>query len=113
MKQNDFKDRDEQAAWELLGRHKPIEPSFGFTERTLRRLAESPVETRPWFRQPAFRWALLGATAVALTVGGWVGYQRIQQSRRVQIYVKAQQADYLEDYDVIAFLDQLNGENAL
>jgi hypothetical protein len=118
MTGKEFNDRDEQAAWELLGRHKGIEPSFGFVERTLRRLDEPTPVTRPVFWQPVLRWALAATVVVALGVGGWTGWQRKQQSdqvsaTRVETYATAQQGDYLEDLDVIASLDQLNGEQEL
>ena len=100
MTGKEFNDRDEQAAWELLGRHKGIEPSFGFVERTLRRLDEPAPVARPVFWQPVLHWALAAAVVVVLGVGGWTGWQR-------------KQADYLEDFDVIASLDELNGEHQL
>ena len=112
MTEREFNDRDEQAAWELLGRHRGIEPSFGFVERTLRRLDE-PQVIRTWFWQPAFRWAALAATVMVLGVGAWVGRERIIEQRRAEIYARVQQADYLEDFDVIASLDQNNGSNEL
>lgn len=118
MTGKDSNDRDEQAAWELLGRHKGIEPSFGFAERTLRRLDEPAPVTRPVFWQPVLHWALAATVVVALGVGGWAGWQHKQQSdqvaaARVETYVTAQQTDYLEDFDVIAALDELNGKGKL
>jgi predicted anti-sigma-YlaC factor YlaD len=100
-------------AWTTLERHAGIEPSFGFVERTLRRLAEPQVAVHAWFWRPAFRWAALAATVVVLGVGAWVGRERIIEQRRAEIYARVQQADYLEDFDVIANLDQLNGGNQL
>ena len=58
-------------AWEVLERQPGIEPSFGFVERTLRRLEERPAAGRSWFWQPTVRWATLAAV-VALSAGGWV-----------------------------------------
>jgi len=118
MTGKEFNDRDEQAAWELLGRHKGIEPSFGFAERTLRRLDEPAPVPRPVFWLPALRWALAAAVVVALGAGGWTRWQQKQQSdqvaaARAETYATAQQADYLEDFDVIASLDELNGEHKL
>jgi cytochrome c-type biogenesis protein CcmH/NrfG len=118
MTGKEFNDRDEQAAWELLGRHKAVEPSFGFVERTMRRLDEPTPVARPVFWQPVLHWALAATVVVALGVGGWTGWQCKQQSDRVaaaraETYATAQQADYLEDFDVIASLDQLNGEHKL
>jgi predicted anti-sigma-YlaC factor YlaD len=94
-------------AWATLERHVGIEPSFGFVERTLRRLAEQPV-ARKWFLQPGFRWATLVASVFVLGVCAWVGHERLVEQRRVEIYTSIRQADYLEDFDVIASLDQLN-----
>ena len=99
-------------AWAALEQHAGIDPSFGFVERTLRRLDEPPV-SRVWFWQPAFRWAALTATMVVFGVGAWVGHERLAEQRRADVYARVQQADYLEDFDVIASLDQLNGGNKL
>ena len=100
-------------AWEVLERRTGIKPSFGFVERTLRRLAEPQIAVRAWFWRPAFRWAALTATVVVLGMGAWVGRERIIEQRRAEIYARVQQADYLEDFDVIAYLDQSNGSNKL
>jgi len=100
-------------AWEVIERQPGIEPSFGFVERTLRRLDEPPAVGRSWFWQPAVRWATLGAAVVALSVFGWVGRERMQERRRAELYAHVQQADYLEDFDVIANLDQIKGGNQL
>jgi cytochrome c-type biogenesis protein CcmH/NrfG len=118
VNEEDFKDRDERAVWELIGRHKGIEPSFGFVERTLRLLDQPETTARPVWWSPALRWAMAGAVVVALGVGSWTGWQRKQQAdrvaaARVETYVTAQQTDYLEDFDVIASLDQLNGKGTL
>src|SRR5579859_5810669 len=101
--------------WQLLGRVKAIEPSFGFAERTLRRLAEpEEAAVRQWFWQPSLRWIALAATAIAVIVGGWIGHGRmLDQKHAAEVYARAQQADYLEDYDVIASLDKLKGDNHL
>lgn len=100
-------------SWEALARHESIEPSFGFAERTVRRLSEATTVSRPWFWQPVVRWATLVVALAALGVGGWLIRQHILDARRAQLYSEVQRGDYLEDYDVIAFLDQLNGENKL
>lgn len=97
--------------WQTVGRMKSIEPSTGFAERTLRRLDEAPA-TEPavsalWW--PAWRWAALACLIVGLSTAGWVGWYRAQTARRAAIYAQVQQADYLEDFDVIASLDQLSG----
>lgn len=99
-------------AWTTLEHHAGIEPSFGFVERTLRRLAEPPVVHR-WFWQPGFRWATLAASVFVLGVSAWVGHERLVAQRRAEIYAGVRHADYLEDFDVIASLDQLNGGNKL
>ena len=99
--------------WEMIGRQPGIEPSFGFVERTLRRLDEQPTVDRSWFWQPSVRWVTLAAAVVALSVGGWVERERMQERRRAELYAHVQQADYLEDFDVIANLDQIEGGNHL
>jgi hypothetical protein len=104
VKPNGFNDRDEQAAWELLGRHQSIEPSFGFAERTLRRLAELP-EKPIWWRLPVVRWASGLSVAFVLAIS-LMHCQQVRDARRADVYAIAQQ-DALEDYDVIANLDQL------
>lgn len=100
-------------AWQTLERDKGIEPSFGFVERTLRRLNEPQAVGFPRFWRPSLRWVVLGTAVVALAVSAWVGHERLIERRRAEIYARAQQADYLEDYDVIANLDQLKGDNHL
>jgi predicted anti-sigma-YlaC factor YlaD len=108
-----FEWRAYAGAWEVLEHQSGIEPSFGFVERTLRRLDERPVVGRSWFWQPSVRWATLAAAVVALSVGGWVERGRMQERRRAELYAHMQQADYLEDFDVIANLDQIEGGSHL
>ena len=113
VKQDDFNDRDEQAAWEVLGRHQSIEPSFGFVERTLRRMEETLAGPRPRFwHLPAVRWAMVVSFMVVLGVGGWLTWQNVQANRRAEVYSRLQQ-DRLEDFDVIASLNQLDEGNKL
>ena len=100
-------------AWEVIERQPGIEPSFGFVERTLWRLDERPAVGRSWFWQPTVRWATLAAAVVTLSVGGWVERERRQERRHAEVYAQVQQADYLEDFDVIANLDQIEGGNHL
>jgi hypothetical protein len=100
-------------AWEVIERQPGIEPSFGFVERTLRRLEERPAVGRLWFWQPAVRRLTFAAAVVALSVGGWVEREQMQERRRAELYAHVQQADYLEDFDVIANLDQIGGGNHL
>lgn len=101
------------SAWEAIGHQPGIEPSFGFVERTLRRLDEQPAAGRSWFWQPAVRWVTLTAAVVALSVGGWMEHGRMQERKRAELYTRVQQADYLEDFDVIANLDKIEGDNHL
>jgi hypothetical protein len=108
---NHIEDADERAAWELLGRHEGLEPSFGFAQRTLRRLHEPPAAQRRSWQLPVFRWAAALSFVVILSVSGWTAYQRVQL-RRAETYAWAHE-DKLEDFDVIASLDQLNGERKL
>jgi len=113
MTEKEFNDRDEQAAWELLGRHQSIEPSFGFVERTLRRLGETLVAPQRRFRHlPAFRWAMAASVAVALSFGASLSWQRVQANRHAEVYAHVGQ-DTLDDFDVIASLDQIDGGNKL
>ncbi|MGA2137934.1 MAG: zf-HC2 domain-containing protein [Verrucomicrobiia bacterium] len=100
-------------AWQALDRDEGIEPSFGFAERTLRRLNEPQVAVRWWVWRPSLRWVALAATVVVLGVGGWVEHERTVARKTAETYVRIQQADYLEDFDVIANLDQLKGNNQL
>ncbi len=95
---------DDDKLWELLGRHQAAAPSTGFAERTVRRLHAEPV--RSWYALPVWRWVMIGATAVVLVAGFGV-YRRAENIRRAEFYASTHQADYLEDYDVIASLDVL------
>jgi anti-sigma-K factor RskA len=126
VKNDEFNDRDEQAAWELLGRHQSVGPSFGFAERTLRRLREKParpasVLTAVW--QPAWRIAAAAVIAVA-GVALWFQFRPATRPAgdgarailivepEIETYAKVQNADYLEDFDVIASLDQLDAKGS-
>jgi hypothetical protein len=109
MNRNEFDDQDAQDAWELLGQHRGIEPSFGFAQRTLRRLHETP--TRRFWQLPVFRWATVLSCAIVVAVGGLVIRHRAEVRRNAEIYAAHQ--DRLEDYDVIAALDQLEGNSQL
>jgi predicted anti-sigma-YlaC factor YlaD len=99
------------SAWQVLARDEGIEPSFGFAERTLRRLNEPRVDIRQWWWRPSIRWATLATTVVALAVTARVGHERMLNKRHAELYARVQQGEYLEDYDVIANLDQLKGGN--
>ena len=100
-------------AWQVLDRDEGIEPSFGFAERTLRRLNEPQVALRQWVWRPSLRWVALAAMVVTLAVGAWIGRERMSGRKSAEVYARIQQADYLEDFDVIANLDQLKGDNQL
>ena len=95
------------AAWQTLALDKGIEPSFGFAERTLRQLNEPAVHEQPWWWRPSIRWATLATAGVALAITTWVGHERVLDRKQAEVYARVQEADYLEDYDVIANLDQL------
>ena len=99
-----FEDKDEQAAWELIGRHRSIEPSFGFVERTLRRLDEAPPRLA-WWRLPMARWAA-GMCVAFIIATGAIHWRVTRAAQRAELYAVAQQ-DALEDFDVIDNLDQL------
>lgn len=100
------------ATWQVLERHRDVEPSFGFAERTLRRLDETPAPTWSWWPMPA-RWATLTVAVVALGIAGLTGARRWQADRQAKIYAEMHQADYLEDFDVIEHLDQLGAEDEI
>ena len=99
--------------WQALARDKGIEPSFGFAERTLRRLTEQPIVVRPWWWRPPIRYAALATTVIVVALAIWVGHERTVGRNRAKIYAQVQEGDYLEDYDVIANLDQLKGGGRL
>jgi predicted anti-sigma-YlaC factor YlaD len=98
--------RAQAGLWAALGAEKGVEPSFGFVERTLRRLDE-PVAAPAGWRLPVWRWAAAACLLVAAT-SGWLAWHHVQRARQAEVYAWAQQ-DRLEDFDVIASLDQLNG----
>ena len=99
------------SVWQALALQKGIEPSFGFAERTLRRLTEQPVFVHPWWWwRPSIRsirLATLATTVVVVALSTWVWHERSVERKRAEIYARVQEGDYLEDYDVIANLDQL------
>jgi len=98
-------------AWQVLAHDEGIEPSFGFAERTLRRLNEPRVSPHPWWWRPSIRWATLATSVAALAVTAWVGHERMLDRKHAELYAHVQEGDYLEDYDVIANLNQLKGGN--
>lgn len=100
------------AVWQTLERLEPVEPSFGFAQRTLRRLEEPATETRPVFwRLPVFRLATLACLVAVISLGGWLRWKDVQDARRAEVFALTQ--DRLEDFDVIVALDQISGENQL
>jgi len=107
MTPQDFNDKDEQAAWELIGRQKSIEPSFGFAQRTVRRLHEAPA--RRFWELPVVRWAT--ALSLLMIVAGGLTYRHVARQRSADLALVPQET--LEDYDVIAALDQLDGGGKL
>jgi len=111
MNQPSQRPSDDDKVWELLGRHQSIEPSVGFADRTMRRLTAEPPKPA-WSWLPALRWAGVGLAALAVVVTLGIG-QHARDTRRAELYVQTHQADYLDDFDVIAALDQLAGENQL
>ena len=100
-------------AWQALARQQVRAPSFGFVERTVRQLDQAPAAAPSWWRRPVWRWAMAGAAALALGVSGWGVRQHRLDVRRAEIYAHVQHGDFLEDYDVIASLDRLDGGNQL
>ena len=57
--------------------------------------------------------AAAAGLAIALGVGGWARWQAVQSAQRAEIYAAAVMQDQLEDFDVIASLDFLNGGSQL
>jgi len=93
------------AMWQVLTRPESIEPSFGFVERTLRRLNEEPARTRAWYQLPFWRWSLAGGFAALLLAAGVLIWQRAEARRAGELYAAVSQTDLVEDFDVIATLD--------
>jgi predicted anti-sigma-YlaC factor YlaD len=107
--------REYAGVWATVARHVAAEPSVGFAERTLRRLDEptaAPERASQWLA-PLWRWALATSLVVMLGGAGWLGWERTHARRaekQTEAYVMASQ-DRLDDFDVIASLHLLNGEN--
>ena len=96
--------------WEVVSRQPSVAPSFGFAQRTLRRLHEQ-VERRFW-QLPVFRWATALSLLAIVSVTGVMTYRQVENSKRVAAYAAARH-DRLDDFDVIAALDSLEGETEL
>lgn len=107
--------REYAGLWQALEQPPAVEPSFGFVERTMRRLADEGATKQSvwsWLPAPA-RWAAGAAVVALLAAGGWFVQQRIESAQRAKLYSEIRQADYLEDYDVIECLDELPGGKQL
>jgi predicted anti-sigma-YlaC factor YlaD len=101
------------AAWTTLAHQRVPEPSFGFAERTLRRLTENPPrQLRGWWT-PGIRWALLGAAAVALGITLWLQERSFEAEQRVELYSAINASEPIDDLDVIAYLHELEGGSSL
>ena len=96
--------------WDVVGRQASVAPSFGFAERTLRRL-HAPAEPRFW-QLPIFRWATALSLLALISVTGLLAHRQAESDRRVAAYAAAQH-DRLDDFDVIVALDSLVGETDL
>ena len=99
-----------RAVWEVVSRQSSIAPSFGFAQRTLRRLHEQ-VDRRFW-QLPVFRWATVLSLLVIVSVTGVMTYRQVETAQSVAAYTAAHH-DHLEDFDVIVALDSLNGDPEL
>lgn len=97
-------------AWRLLQQLPAYEPSAGFVERTLRQLDAPAAAPQPaWWS--AWRWGALTTAAAAVLLAVWAGWMRWAAHQQAMLYAEIRQADFLEDFDVIASLDELqNGE---
>ena len=99
-------------AWEIVARQTAPEPSVGFVERTLRRLDEPAPAPHTWLWL-RWRWAAFAVVVVGLIAGGWLVRQHQREVQLAKFYSEVRHNDYLEDYDVVVSLDQLEGDNHL
>ncbi|NQU10362.1 zf-HC2 domain-containing protein [bacterium] len=101
-----------QAAWDALGRHQALEPSVGFAERTLRRLAE-PERVRAWTGswRPVWGRAFLAAGLAVVAIVGWIGHRHVQDAQAAQLYSVVEPAESLNDLAVVASLHLLEDNN--
>ena len=99
-----------RALWEVVSRQPSVAPSFGFAQRTVRRL-HTPAARRFW-QLPAFRWATALSLLAIISVAGVLTCRQVETSKRVAAYAAAHH-DRLEDFDVIAALDSLDEETDL
>ncbi len=111
-----------RAAWDLAGEIPDIDPSVGFAERTLRRLAEDRTATgHGWWGGLVLRRALLGSAAAAIVLAGWLGSQQLRQldpgapqaslEQQIELYAEVRDDEYLDDFDVITYLHLLETDN--
>lgn len=102
------------AAWRLLQQLPPQQPSVGFVERTLRQLDEADNLPQPlcWPAPALWRRLAVAVAALAISTAAWIGWKHWSAEQQVRLYAEIQQADFLEDFDVIAALDELNGGGA-
>ena len=99
-----------QAVWEVVSRQPSVTPSFGFVQRTVRRLHER-VERQFW-QLPVFRLATTVSLLAILSLTGVWACRQVENSKRVAVYAAAHH-DQLDDFDVIVELDSLEGETDL
>lgn len=99
-----------RAVWEVVSRQSSAAPSFGFAQRTMRRMREH-VEQRFW-QLPVFRWVTALSLLAIISVTGVMTCRQVAASQRVAAYAAAHH-DRLEDFDVIAALDSLEEETDL
>jgi anti-sigma factor RsiW len=98
------------ASWDVLTRPEGIEPSFGFVERTMRRLEEQSEPIHAGWLLPVWRWAILGSAAAVMLVSGWMLWQRAETQHAGELYAAVNATDFVEDFDVIASLDLIQGQ---
>lgn len=99
-----------RAVWAVVGRQPSVAPSFGFAQRTVRRLHEQTAQ-RFW-QLPVFRWATAVSLLAIVSLTGVMTCRQMEASRRVAAYADAHH-DRLDDFDVIVALDSLDGEAEL
>lgn len=107
--------RGYQNAWNLAARLPAVDPSIGFTARTMRRLNETPSRIPDWIRSWfGWRGVVLAAASACLAVAAilLLSYPSRQLVLDpIGLYVSIQQNDYLADYDVIEQLHELTEES--
>ncbi len=103
-----------EKSWELLAAAKPIAPSTGFVERTLRRAtaADAPVPHLPWWlfwSRPRLQLAATSAfAALALLVGGvWFNQQPVAPNGNGNDVTLVEEEELLENLPLLAELDLL------